>query len=507
METGSPSIAKIVTMVMFALSCVGLLLFLWLSFGGTIPFNPQGYRVRIAFPSAAQLATQADVRIAGVSVGKVIDKSLDPQGNRTIATLQLNNKFAPIHKDAQAILREKTILGETYVQLNPGTANSPTLPDNGLLARSNVQNAVQLDQIFNSFDPQTRLAFQQWQQAVAQGIRGNDQNLNSVFGNLPTFAADATDLLKVLDIQHSAVVQLVQNGGTVFGALSQNQSALRNLITSGETTFRTTAANNNAIAATFHVFPTFLDQTKATMTRLQRFAIFTDPLIKELKPVARDLGPTLHSVQVLSPDLRRLFTKLGPLITVSQTGLPAVRDVLRGLGCSTPGQNGCPQQTLLPALGPFLEQLNPIFVWLSSHQQLTSDFISNGATGIAAKTLSFSGNGTGHYLRQFGPVGAETLSFAPKRDSDNRGNTYPPPLWLADPRSFSAGGKFPGSFALPSWDCNNTGAPGDGSKPATGAPTMFTQGQQACWVAPPLGPLLGQSGKFPRVVAAQYSNK
>jgi len=209
METGSPSIAKIVTMVMFALSCVGLLLFLWLSFGGTIPFNPQGYRVRIAFPSAAQLATQADVRIAGVSVGKVIDKSLDPQGNRTIATLQLNNKFAPIHKDAQAILREKTILGETYVQLNPGTANSPTLPDNGLLARSNVQNAVQLDQIFNSFDPQTRLAFQQWQQAVAQGIRGNDQNLNSVFGNLPTFAADATDLLKVLDIQHSAVVQLV----------------------------------------------------------------------------------------------------------------------------------------------------------------------------------------------------------------------------------------------------------------------------------------------------------
>ncbi len=44
METGSPSIAKILTMVLFALSCVGLLLFLWLSFGGTIPFNPQGYR-------------------------------------------------------------------------------------------------------------------------------------------------------------------------------------------------------------------------------------------------------------------------------------------------------------------------------------------------------------------------------------------------------------------------------------------------------------------------------
>jgi virulence factor Mce-like protein len=493
METGSPSVAKIVTMVMFALSCVGLLLFLWLSFGGTIPFNPQGYRVRMAFPNAAQLATQADVRIAGVSVGKVIDKTLDPRGNRTIATLQLNNKFAPIHKNASAILREKTILGETYVEISPGTANSPNLPDNGLLARTNVQNAVQLDQIFNSFDPNTRLAFQQWQQSLAQGIKGNDQNLNNVFGNLPQFAADATDLLKVLDVQHSGVVQLVQNGGTVFAALSQNQSALHNLITTGETTFATTAANNNAIAATFHVFPTFLDETKATMLRLQRFATNTDPLIKELEPVARDLGPTLHSVQVLSPDLRRLFTNLGPLITVSQKGLPAVRDTLRG---ATP---------LLASLGPFLEQLNPILTWLSTHQQLTADFISNGAAGLAAKTLSFSGDGTGHYLRQFGPVGPETLSFAPQRDADNRGNTYPPPLWLADPAAFSAGGKFPGSFALPSWDCNASGSPG--GKPATGAPTMFTSGQQACFVAPPLGPLVGQTGKFPHINKASYSNK
>src|SRR6059036_1353927 len=113
METGTPSITRVLTMVLFALSCVGLLLFLWLSFGGTIPFNPEGYRVKVAFPNAQELATQADVRIAGVSVGKVVGKELDPQGNRTIATLEINSKFAPIRRDAQAILREKTILGET----------------------------------------------------------------------------------------------------------------------------------------------------------------------------------------------------------------------------------------------------------------------------------------------------------------------------------------------------------------------------------------------------------
>jgi virulence factor Mce-like protein len=497
MDTGAPSITKVITMVLFALSCVGLLLFLWLSFGGTIPFNPQGYRVRIAFPNAAQLADQADVRIAGVSVGKVISKSLDPQGNRTIATIQLDNNFAPIHKDARAILREKTILGETYVQLSPGTPNSPMLPDDALLARSNVEGAVQLDQIFNALDPQTRHAFQVWQQQLAIAVKGNDQNLNNVLGNLPQFAADATDLLQVLDVQHTAVVNLVKNGGTVFAALDQSQSALRSLITSGETTFATTAANANAIAATFHVFPTFLNETKATMAQLQTFASNTDPLVKELEPVAENLGPTLKSVRILAPYLRSLFTNLGPLITASKTGLPAIRDVLRG---TTP---------LLASLGPFLEQLNPILTWLSLHQQLISDFISDGATGIAAKTTSFGGNGIGHYLRQFGPVGPETLSFASNRDADNRGNTYPPPLWLADPRAFTVGGKFPGSFALPSWDCSNTGAAGNGEKGASGTSGELVLGSQACWVAPSVAALIGQnsSSRFPHILAAKYPSK
>src|SRR5580692_1821266 len=191
MFTSKPSVPKIVTMVLFTLSCIGLLLFLWLSFGGTIPFAAQGYRFQVAFPNAAQLADEADVRISGVSVGKVIAKSLDPQGNRTIATIQMDNQFAPVHEDARAILRTKTILGETYVELSPGTPRSPTIPDGGMLARSNVQSAVQLDQIFDALDPRTRAAFRQWQQELAQAVRGNGQNLNNVFGNLPAFAADS----------------------------------------------------------------------------------------------------------------------------------------------------------------------------------------------------------------------------------------------------------------------------------------------------------------------------
>ncbi len=489
METGTPGIRKIITMVLFALSCAGLLLFLWLSFGGTVPFNPKGYRFFASFPNAGQLGTQADVRIAGVNVGKVIDKNLDPAGNRTLATIQISNKFAPIHKDSLAVLRLKTIIGETYVELTPGTPNSPMLPDGGTLSRTNVQPAVQLDEVNNIFDPATRRNFQIWQQSMAQAVHGNDQNLNSVLGNLPPFAASASDLLNVLNIQHAAVVSLVRNGGTVFAALDQNSSALQNLITSGEATFNTTAANNAALAATFRVFPTFLHESRLTFTALKSFALNTDPLIKELNPVAQALGPTLHSVRVLSPYLRNLFHNLGPLIDVSKAGLPAYRDVINGA------------RPLLGALGPFLEQLNPILYWLSGHQQLVSDFLAQGGAAISglANTAGIGGGGgivcsggqpCGHYLRQFSPLGSP--GFTGTRGPNDRGNDYPPATWLADPRAFSAGGSFPGSFGLPNWDCNNAGGP----KPTTST--------QACWIGRPAG---SKNGKIPEITQAHYSSK
>ena len=153
--------------------------------------------------------------------------------------------------------------------------------------------------------------------------------------------------------------------------------------------FHTTAAKQNQLAKIFQVFPTFLNETRATMARLKSFSLDTDPLIQELDPVAQNLGPTLHAVQELSPNLRSFFytlalrpaSKGNNLVAVSQTGLPAVSDVLAGA------------KPLLGSLGPFLEQLNPIFDWLSLHQQLISDFVSNGATGLAATTTTFGGAG------------------------------------------------------------------------------------------------------------------
>src|SRR3954454_13896908 len=121
MEKQAPKLSQILTMVVFALSCFGLLLFLWLSFGGSVPLQPKGYRFTADFPAAVQLSQEADASISGVNVGKVV--ALQRRVGRTRATIELDARYAPLPATSRAMLRSKTLLGQTYVALTPGSRN------------------------------------------------------------------------------------------------------------------------------------------------------------------------------------------------------------------------------------------------------------------------------------------------------------------------------------------------------------------------------------------------
>ena len=87
MNKQGPGVVRILAMVIFALTTIGVLMFLWISFGGPIPLAPKRYQLKIDFPEATTLAQEADVRIAGVTVGKVRQKKLDKRGAATTVTL------------------------------------------------------------------------------------------------------------------------------------------------------------------------------------------------------------------------------------------------------------------------------------------------------------------------------------------------------------------------------------------------------------------------------------
>jgi hypothetical protein len=291
----------------------------------------------------------------------------------------------------------------------------------------------------------------------------------------------------------------VANTGVVFDALTERGDQLRSLIENSNRVFETTASRNERLQEIFTVFPTFLDESRITATRLTAFARNTNPLITQLRPAARELSPTLIDLKALAPDLKGLFRDLGPLITASRRGLPAVRRILDD---TTP---------LLGQLEPFLRNLNPILDYLGLYRREIASFFALDSASTQAVDRPPGSSVPIHYLRTANPLNPENLA------ASNRSNPYVAPGGYAQlpikvfgtylcttapiPTLFDPSGVVPGLPPLPTdvtdllpaqvRDGVNQFALNSGTVPAP-----------PCEEQPPNGALVGQGGKYAQVKAA-----
>jgi phospholipid/cholesterol/gamma-HCH transport system substrate-binding protein len=287
------------------------------------------------------------------------------------------------------------------------------LADGGTLKDNRVEPTVELDEILRIFDPSTKRAFRQWVQESSKTISGTaPKDLNSALGNLAGFAQDGAAVLQVLDTQSTAVRQLIRNTGVVFAALNQRKGQLRQLIENSDRTFSALQSQQSALADTFRVFPTFLDESRLTLARLETFSINAHPLINDLKPVADNLGPTFRDLGALSPDLQTFFNKLPPVIRDSNVDLPAAAAFLRGA------------RPVLAALHVFLPELNPILSYWNYDQDRIAHFLATGGSAFHYKVAPTDPGIPGYALAQFGVNNQESIMLRTTRPSNERGNAY-----------------------------------------------------------------------------------
>jgi phospholipid/cholesterol/gamma-HCH transport system substrate-binding protein len=419
MRTRGPTFGQIAVAVAFAFSCFGLLLFLWTTFGGPVPLKPEGYRINVPFDETTQLAVESDVRVSNVSVGKV--KSIDlansgPNRDLAVAEVEIDSGYAPIPANTRAMLRQKTLLGETYVELTPGDRDAPKLPEDGTIPRAQVQPSVQLDEIFRTFDTRTRAAFQTWMEQLAIASAGRGADLSAAIANLEPFAEDANRLLRVLDTQQGAVQQLIRSTGEVFGALSERRGQLQGLIRNSGVVFRTTAVRNRDIEATFRALPTFLTESRLTLNRLDSFSRNANPLITQLHPAARALSADLKPIAKVAPDFRGFFVGFRKTAKRAASGLPSLQ---RLLDADLP--------PLLDQLVPFTRQLTPIVATIGRYQRDVAGFLGNVTSATQAQANTEQ-NVPGHYVRSSAPLYPESLAAFPEhRLAYSRLNPYPAP--------------------------------------------------------------------------------
>src|SRR4051794_27303398 len=402
--------AQTIAITLFVLSCFAVLLYLWITFGGSSPLKPKGYQVQADFAEATLLAQTGDVRMSGVPVGRVV--RMRREGNRTRVTMQIKSRYAPLPSDTRAMLRLKTLFGETYVELTPGTRSAPRLPDGGRIPDSQVQGSVELDEVLKTFKPRTRAAFQTWLQSQADAIQGRGTDINAGFASLPGFIGSADKLLVTLDAQSAAVRRLVAATGDFFGAISEREGELRGLVTDANHLFQTTAARNQDLAGVFRELPRFEREATLTLPQLTTFAHEARPVVRRLQPAATAADPLFKDLNRLAPQFDGFFQRLNLVIAAAKPGLPALDRIVGRV----PG--------LLDAFQPVLRNVNPFVGYIGQNKREVTAFFGNVAAASQARDMTPNAL---HFLRTAQTLSPTAATFYPHPIGATRLNPYMAP--------------------------------------------------------------------------------
>lgn len=296
-----------------ALAGAVLLVFLLFFAGG-------GYEVRAVFHNAGQLVKGNEVLIGGRPAGLVRDIQLTADG-QAVVRLSIDDGFAPLRDGTDAIIRQTSLSGvaNRYVSINPGPDNAPKIADGGLIETDRTTTAVDLDQLFDTFDEDTvkglrglvRGAARQWQFRGRQANRGyrylapalsSTQRFMEELGGdqelLTRFIVDSSKAVSALAERRDDVAGFVRNGNATARAIASESESLADALEQLPPTFRLANTTFVNLRATLDDLDELVEVSRPAARRLR-------PLLEELQPLVENAVPTLRS-------LRRLIRKRGP---------------------------------------------------------------------------------------------------------------------------------------------------------------------------------------------------
>lgn len=410
-----PSFGAIVALVAFVIACFAATIYMWIQFGGPIPMKPESYRMNIAFKEARGLVKGTDVRIAGINIGKVGSAELDPETNETIVEIEVDDEFSPRPTDTTAVLRQKSLLGEPYIELSAGSADAPDVPEDGTLPAGTVEESVVFEDLLSTFDPQTRAALTSMLTSQGGALQGSAPYFSWLLSTMPDFAINIDEALEVVRQQDDETAMLLREGGGALTALTERQGQLQGLVQNTSRVFRATAARNEELADAITILPTFIDETVKTSDRFADFSEDTAPLFTQLVPAARELSPVLKDLRVVSPPLRTFMRGIKPLTSASKQGGPALGRFLDEI------------PPFLEVSTPWFGRMIPVLDYANAYRREAVGAIANLGSASQTTAKPVAQPGQLHYVRSALPTSLESLGAFPQRFGTSRSNPYPAP--------------------------------------------------------------------------------
>jgi phospholipid/cholesterol/gamma-HCH transport system substrate-binding protein len=373
------------------------------------------HRYLLRFQTAGQLVRDNDVQVAGRRVGRVRGITLT-NDNQAEVEIEVHAPYAPLRAGTEAILRSASLSGvaNRYVQIIPGPRRSAELDDGAVLRQDATTSIVDLDQLFATFDGETRKSLQQVIGGFAAQLEGRGREAGESAEHFNPLLSTSRRLVNQLARDEALLTRFLVSSSRAMTAVAERRDELSSLVANANTAAGAVAGESAALQEALGLLPTTLRRANTTFVNLRATLDDLDPLVAASKPATRELAPFLRALQPLLAEARPTVRDLAALVRspgADNDAVEATRALPSLQRVASPSFENTRRALVRaqPVL-EFLRPYSPDFVgWLRDFGQTTSAYDANG-----------------HYARIQPIFNAFRISTPPTPGADQRLEPLPP---------------------------------------------------------------------------------
>ncbi len=274
-----------------------------------------GTEYKIVFDNAFGLTEGGDFRVGGVNAGSTskfkASVKVDGGPPKAEVTAKITEPgFGEFRRDASCTIKPQSLIGEYYVDCQPGSPSKPRLKEGGRVPVTQTSSTIPQDLVNNilrrPYKERLRLVINE----LGTGLAGRPKDLQAVLKRAHPGLRETSATLRILGNQNRTIENFIRDSDTVVSQLEARKQEVSRFIEEAGETAEITATRRNELASTFNKLPGFLDELDPTMRRLGQL---TDEQI-----------PLLADLQRAAPSLDTFLTRLGPF---AQASRPAIRSL------------------------------------------------------------------------------------------------------------------------------------------------------------------------------------
>ena len=248
-----------------------------------------GYRYNLVFQSGSQLVNGDQVMIGGAPRGSVtsIERTDD---NLARVGIEIEQQ---LHEGTTAVIRVTSQLGiaNRTIHIAPGPNSAPPLHDGDTLGLAATTTPVDIDQVFDAFQPQVRKGLSQFIQGNGNIYAGKGPQANAAYKYFAPALSQATRFTDELNSDRALFRDFIVNSSRLVTTVSQRADNLSSSISNAGTAFSAIGQHSDSVDQAVRILPSFFNQANGTFGELRRTLDRVDPLVETAKPATRDLTP------------------------------------------------------------------------------------------------------------------------------------------------------------------------------------------------------------------------